>query len=154
MIKVKLNILGVRPGTVVKKGHKHYNSFKNWADKKSRRNGALICEEIDTGKFNRAAAVERLNELEVEFKGNISNADLEVLLKKSNEEAAAKAAEEADAGTGKGGTGDPAGGDEGTGDPAVKTEEKKDVKAAPKKTTTKKKPSGTKKKDAAKGAKK
>lgn len=43
MIKVHVHILNRRPGEVVKEGDKDYATFKFWAERGDRRNGAVIC---------------------------------------------------------------------------------------------------------------
>lgn len=46
-IKVKTYILDRKPCDIVKPGDRYYEDFKNWAVKKSTRNGAVICEPCD-----------------------------------------------------------------------------------------------------------
>ena len=80
MIKVNVNLHNRRPGSIVKATDKDFKVFKAYAEKKSTRNGMVICEFQDTGKFDRPATVARLEELGVEFRGNMSNDNMAQLL--------------------------------------------------------------------------
>ncbi|MCK5617323.1 hypothetical protein KAR91_86465 [Candidatus Pacearchaeota archaeon] len=87
MITVKVSILGRRPGSIIKAGDKDFETFKRYAEKKATRAGALICTMKDPSLFDRPAAVARLEELGVEFKGNMSNDNMAQLLIDSEEAA-------------------------------------------------------------------
>ena len=80
MIDVKVNILGRRPGSVVKAGDRDFETFKRFAEKKSIKGGALICTMKDPSLFDRPAATARLEELGIEFRGNMSNDNMAQLL--------------------------------------------------------------------------
>lgn len=85
-IKVHTHILQAKIDDVIKADHRDYESFSNWADKKSKRAGALICSFIDPGKIDRPAVMAKLDELEVKYKGNASNVTLSELLEAAEAE--------------------------------------------------------------------
>lgn len=50
MLKINAYILNHKPGDVIKTGDKNYEVFKNWADRRDKRSGLIVCEHIQSEK--------------------------------------------------------------------------------------------------------